>query len=113
MRQQSGSSKWMGDKMNAELSVKTAVCTLYEKLLEDCQSACQIWNKQRAEIRECGWHGKKMDDELRRLQARYARAYSVLRNHVHDCETCQWVSKLEERSSARSPEQSNFFHVAL
>jgi hypothetical protein len=98
--------------MNAELSVKTAVCARYETLLEGCQSACQVWNKRRAEIRDSGCHGKKVDDELRRLQARYAQAYSVLRNHVRDCETCQWVSRLDERSAASSPEQSNFFHAA-
>ena len=106
-------SWWMGDQMSEELSVKTAVCTYYERLLEKCQSACQIWNEQRAEIRESGQHGKKVDDELRRLQANYAKAYSVLRNHVHGCETCQWVSSLEERSSAiHAQKQSSLFHAA-
>jgi hypothetical protein len=101
-----------GIEMNAEFSVKTAVCTRYETLLEECQSACQVWNKQRAEVRERSLQGKKVDDDLRRLQARYAKAYSVLRNHVHHCETCQWVSRLEENSCARSQEQNNFSHVA-
>jgi hypothetical protein len=98
--------------MNAELSVKTAVCAGYERLLEECQSACQVWNKRRAEVRESGCRGKKVDDELRRFQASYAKAYSVLRSHVHACETCQWVSSLEERSSAGAPDQNNFFHAA-
>ena len=98
--------------MSAEMSVKTAVCTTYESLLEKCQSACQIWNAQRAELRESGQNGKKVDDELRRLQAKYAKAYSILRNHVHSCETCQWVSRLEERSAVQSPSQSSFFHAA-
>jgi hypothetical protein len=98
--------------MNGELSVKTAICTYYESLLEKCQTACQIWNEQRAEIRESGRSGKKVDDELRRLQANYARAYSVLRNHVHSCETCQWVSRLEERSSVQPQKQSSFLHAA-
>jgi hypothetical protein len=98
--------------MSEEMAVKTAVCTSYETLLEKCQSACQIWNEQRAEIRECGRSGKKVDDELRRLQASYAKAYSVLRNHVHSCETCQWVSRLEERSSVPSQSQGSFLHAA-
>ena len=100
-------------EMGAEVAVRTGVCTRYETLLEDCQAACQIWNKQRAEVRERGLQGKKVDDDLRRLQAKYAKAYSVLRNHVHDCETCQWVSRLEQSPSASSAaEQRNFSHVA-
>ncbi len=101
--------------MSEEAFVKTAICTTYETLLEKCQTACQIWNDQRAAIRESGRSGKKVDDELRRLQANYAKAYSVVRNHVHSCETCQWVSRLEERSVAQSPSQSSqtgWFHAA-
>jgi hypothetical protein len=100
--------------MRAEPSVQTAVCTRYERLLEECRDASQIWNKQRAEVRESGLHGKKVDDELRKLQANYAKAYAVLRNHVHDCETCQWVSRLEERSAGNlgQHEESNYSHVA-
>ena len=102
----------MGDQMSEELYVKTAVCTGYETLLEKCRSACQHWNEQRAEILESGRTGKKVDDELRRLQANYAKAYSVLRNHVHSCETCQWVTRLEERYAARSENQSSLLHAA-
>src|ERR1700682_4234444 len=101
-----------GIEMNAEVSVKTAVCTRYETLLVECQRACQVWNKQRAEVRERNLQGKRVDDDLRRLQAKYARPDSVLRNHVHECEACQWVSRLEENSSARAQEQNNFPHVA-
>jgi hypothetical protein len=101
-----------GWKMNAELDVRTAVCTRYEKLLEECQAACHIWNQQRAEVGERGLQGKKVDDDLRRLQAKYAKAYSVLRNHVHDCETCQWVASLEQGTSAHPVDQNRFSHVA-
>ncbi len=85
-------------KMTAQLSVKTAVCSAYERLLEECQRALTIWNEQRAEIHESGLRGKAVDDELRKLQAKYAKAYMQVRIHVHDCETCQWVSKIEQRS---------------
>jgi hypothetical protein len=98
--------------MSAEMTVRTAVCTCYERLLEKCQNACQIWNTQRAEIGASGRHGKTVDDQLRRLQAAYAKAYSVLRNHLHTCETCQWVSRFEERSSVQSQSQSSFLHAA-
>jgi hypothetical protein len=85
--------------MNKELSVKTAVCTEYEKLLEECQGALKNWNVRRAEIHHSGVRGKKTDDELRKLPAKYAKAYSLLLNHGHDCETCRWVSRMERRSS--------------
>jgi hypothetical protein len=98
--------------MSEEIAVKTAVCTTYERLLEKCQSACQIWNEQRAEIRESGRSGKKVDDELRKLQANYAKAYSVVRNHVHSCETCQWVSRLEEHATPQSQDQNSLLHAA-
>lgn len=81
--------------MNNELSVKTAVCTGYEGLLEECQRAWKTWNEQRAEIHQSGLRGKKIDDELRKLQANYAKAYARVRNHTCDCETCRWVSRME------------------
>jgi hypothetical protein len=79
-------------RMSEELFVKTGVCTEYERLLKECQSASKIWNEQRAEIYWLRLRGKKVEDELRRLQAKYARAYSMLQKHTHDCALCQFVS---------------------
>jgi hypothetical protein len=81
--------------MSKQLSVKTAVCTEYERLLKECQSASTIWNEQRAEIYWSRLRGKKVEDELRQLQAKYARAYSMLQKHTHDCALCQFVSSIE------------------
>jgi len=81
--------------MSEELSVRTAVCTEYERLLKECQSASNIWKEQRAEIYWLRLRGKKVEDELRRLQAKYARAYSMLQKHTHDCALCQLVSSIE------------------
>lgn len=81
--------------MSKELSVKTGVCTEYERLLKECQNASKIWNEQRAEIYWLRLRGKKVEDELRRLQAKYARAYSMLQKHTHDCALCQLVSMIE------------------
>src|SRR5262249_55559192 len=86
-------------EMDAQLSVRTAVCTAYEKLLEECQQALQTWNERRAEIYDFGLQGKLFDDELRKLQAGYAKAYTHLRNHVHDCETSKWGLKIDRRSA--------------
>jgi len=81
--------------MSKELFVKTGVCTEYERLLKECQNASKIWNEQRAEIYWLRLRGKKVEDELRRLQAQYARAYSMLQKHTHDCALCQLVSSIE------------------
>jgi hypothetical protein len=80
--------------MSKELFVKTGVCTEYEGLLKECQNASKIWNEQRAEIYWLRLRGKKVEDELRRLQAQYARAYSMLQKHAHDCALCQFVSSI-------------------
>jgi len=85
--------------MDAQVSVRTAVCTAYENLLEDCQNALKTWNQRRAEIHDFSLRGKSFDDELRKLQAKYAKAYARLRNHVHDCETCKWVLEIERHSA--------------
>jgi hypothetical protein len=89
--------------MNNELAVKTAVCTEYEGLLEECQHAWKTWNEQRAEIHESGMRGKKTDDTLRKLQANYAKAYARLRSHTCYCETCRWVSKMERHDYEHDP----------
>jgi hypothetical protein len=88
--------------MSEQLSVKTAVCAEYERLLKECQNASNIWNEERAEIYWSRLRGKKVEDELRRLQAKYARAYSMLQKHTHDCALCQLVSMIEELDSENS-----------
>jgi hypothetical protein len=100
----------MKPEANAEVDIRTAICTRYEQLLQDCQVACDTWTARRNEIREAGLSGKQIDDELRKLQAKYARAYAMVRNHVHECETCQWVSRLE--SSAHHLRHDGYSHVA-
>jgi len=43
---------------------------------------------------------KEAGDELMRLQADYAKAYSRLEKHKNDCELCHFVSKIGGRSDA-------------
>jgi hypothetical protein len=87
--------------MSKQLSVNSAdaihptVCAGYQRLLEECQSAWEIWNDHRAEISQLRLIGKEAGDELLRLQAKYARAYTVLQNHLHNCLRCQLVSRIE------------------
>jgi hypothetical protein len=93
--------------VNTVNTIHTTVCAGYQRLLEECQSALEIWNELRAEISQSRLIGKEAGDELLRLQAKYARAYTVLRNHLHNCLRCQLVSKIggcdtENRSDALS-----------
>jgi hypothetical protein len=77
--------------------VKTGICEKYQTLLEECERALAIWNQHRAEVVQSRLVGKEAGDELLRLQAKYARAYTMLRNHSHQCSFCQLVASLEGR----------------
>lgn len=88
--------------MSKQLSVKTSVCSEYQRLLEESQSALEVWNEHRAEFCQFRFIGREAGDQLLRLQARYARAYTVLQNHERNCSFCQLVSKIEGRDSENS-----------
>jgi hypothetical protein len=81
--------------VNAVNTIHAIVCVGYQRLLEECQVALEIWNEHRAEISQSRLIGKEAGDELLRLQAKYARAYTVLQNHLHNCLRCQLVSRIE------------------
>lgn len=75
--------------MSPMATVDTQVCETYQGLLEDCEIARQEWNERRAEISELGLRGKGIDDELRRSQARFAKSYALVGNHLRVCSRCQ------------------------
>jgi hypothetical protein len=79
--------------MSTELSFKTAICTEYEGLLFDCQKALEAWRNRQDEISAFGLQNRKTADELIGLQAEYARSYSRLERHAHNCELCNFVTK--------------------
>ena len=85
--------------MSKQLSANTTVCSEYQSLLEKSQRALEIWNEHRAEIYQSRLIAKDAGDELLRLQAKFARAYTVLQNHVHDCVLCHSVARIEGRGS--------------
>jgi hypothetical protein len=89
-------------EMNKQLSVETAVCTEQQRLSAECQRTLQIWKDRRAEFCQLHFSGKEAGDELLRLQANYARAYAVLRNHARNCSLCQLVSRMEGRDTENS-----------
>lgn len=98
--------------MNSELPFNTAVCSDYERLLVKCQAAFQNWSEHRQEICDTHLSGKVVGNELLRLQADYAKAYSVLDRHIHDCVLCQLVSKLGRHESNGNSDVL-FFRTAL
>ena len=85
--------------MNNQFSVETAVCTEHQTLLAECQKALEIWNEHRAEFCQFRFVGREAGDELLRLQAKYARAYTFLQNHERNCSLCQLASRSEGRDS--------------
>ena len=60
-----------------------------------CQKSLESWRNQRDEFIRFGLRGKKVADELLRLQAHYARAYSRLLLHEVNCEACRFGSKID------------------
>ena len=82
--------------MNRRSSVVTTVCEDYQALLEECQHALADWNEQRAKLRENGLISKEAGDEVLRLQAKYARAYTVLQNHARLCFRCRLATRMTE-----------------
>ena len=81
--------------MNKPLCIKTAVCSEYQRLLEECQSALEIWDELRAEVSASRLIGKEAGDEPLRLQAKFVRAYAVLQRHSQDCLLCRLVTGME------------------
>jgi hypothetical protein len=88
--------------MSKQLSVDTSICSEYQRLLEESQRALEIWNEHRAEVYQSRLSGKEAGDELLRLQAKYARAYTVLQNHERNCSLCQLESGMDGRDSESS-----------
>ncbi len=85
--------------MSEEMGMRTAACSDYERLLEECKDALFAWKMRREEICRNGPRGKLTGDELQRLQAEYARAYSRLERHVKNCDACRFTRQPEETTS--------------
>jgi hypothetical protein len=88
--------------MSRQLSVNTTVCSEYQRLLDESRRALEIWNEHRAEFCQFRLIGREAGDELLRLQAKYARAYTVLQNHERHCSLRQLVSGIEGSDSENS-----------
>jgi predicted secreted protein len=77
-----------------ELSFEALLCGEYEKLLNDCQQALDRWNDRSETVRQRHQTGEETGIELLRLQARFAKAYTLLQRHVRRCERCGLAARL-------------------
>jgi hypothetical protein len=85
--------------MRRQFSIETAACAEQQRLCDECQKALEVWNDRRAEFCQSLLSRKEAGDELLRLQAKYARAYTVLRSHARNCAICQLASRMEGQDS--------------
>jgi hypothetical protein len=79
--------------MTKQLPATVMVCSEYQRLLEASARAREAWSKLRYEVCFTELIPKKRVDELVRLQAKYARAYTRLQKHVHSCGRCEPLPK--------------------
>ena len=84
--------------MNAD--TRTAVCIEHERLLKESHQALVELNELLAGVLTIGMGGKERENEFRKRQAKYAKAYNNLQNHARNCELCSFYSELNMRSAA-------------
>ena len=75
--------------MSATVFEMVSTCETHQGLLDECNAAQIEWSSRRREISKLGLRGKKIDNELMRLQAKFAKSYAMVRNHLRGCECCQ------------------------
>ena len=80
--------------MTKQLSATGMECSEYQKLLENSAATRFAWRKLQAEMCWTRLVPKEIADELLRLQAKYARAYTLLQKHVHACGQCEPLSRI-------------------
>jgi|SRR5450432_3976797 len=95
--------------MTSEISFQTAFCTEYETLLHECTDAketCSDWRAKMTAPVVVHQINREVANELLRLQANYAKAYSRLEQHNRDCDLCQFVNRMTayQRECAESLE---------
>jgi hypothetical protein len=86
--------------MESGLFYKTAFCSTYERLLCASVQSLEAWRNLREEIASSGSKRKEAADELIRLQADYANAYSRLEKHRDNCELCRFIAKVAGSTEA-------------
>ena len=75
--------------MEKRLYLPIAGCSECEQLLAQCLDARRVLSARREEVRRARLTGVHVGRELLALQARFAKAYSLVRKHVQECEVCR------------------------
>jgi hypothetical protein len=81
--------------MDAELRF-----ALHEKLLKESPQALAEFNEHLAGVLTPNIGGRKWDDELRKRQAKYAKAYCNSQNHARNCALCAFVLEINVLTAA-------------
>jgi hypothetical protein len=68
-----------------------SVCIEQEKLLKESPQALAEFNEHLAGVLTPNIGGRKRDDQLRKRQAKYAKAYCNLQNHARNRALCAFV----------------------
>jgi hypothetical protein len=87
--------------MNAD--IRTAVCVKHERVLKESHQALVKLNEHLAGVLTIGVKGRERDNEFRKRQANYAKAYKTLQNHARNCQLCSFDSGVSVRSAAQAP----------
>ena len=85
--------------MNDEFNFEVLLCDEYQRLLNECQNALDHWNGRSEHLRQASQTGEETGRELLRLQARFAKSYSVLQRHTDHCEQCQLAARMSQNLS--------------
>lgn len=88
--------------MDETFVIRTAACSDYGRLLEECQNALVAWKDKREEFFRFGPQGRSTGDALQRLQAEYARAYNRLERHAKNCQVCQFREEVGRQNQGNS-----------
>lgn len=89
--------------MSNELSFEFLLCGEYERLLNECQLALDHWNRRSERARQLHVTGEETGRELLRLQARFAKAYALLQQHIEHCERCQLAARMSQSVTEANP----------
>src|SRR5580693_9777668 len=93
--------------MTKQLSVKTAVCSEYQRLLEESQRALEIWNEHRAEFCQCRFSGEKQvtnSCDCKRSMRELMQCCKTTNATAHSVNGCQeWKAMLLKTVRTPSP----------
>ena len=75
------------------------VCAEYDALLKNSQVALTNWNNGMVELHTSVRRRRGANNELRNLQANFAKAWALFQHHENDCEVCRIASNMDMEKS--------------